>query len=276
MTSRTVLITGASDGIGAAAARALHDRGDRVVVIGRSPGKTRAVAESIGADHLLADFARLDEVRALAETLIDRYPQIDVLANNAGGIMGDRTETIDGHELTFQVNHLAPFLLTTLLLPRLIESKARVIQTSSVAHRLYSSFDLDDLDARKGYRAERAYGDAKLANILFTRELHRRFHGEGLSATAFHPGIVATGFSSGSKSGLRMLYGTVLSRFIASPEKGADTLVWLATEPERDDGTGWTSGGYYAKRTPAKESKDAADPAKAAELWRLSEEMVAP
>lgn len=272
MASRTVVITGASDGIGAAAARALTERGDRVVVVGRSPDKTRAVAESIGAAHLLADFSRLDEVRELAATLLDRYPSIDVLANNAGGIMGDRTDTVDGHELTFQVNHLAPFLLTTLLLPRLLESRARVIQTSSVAHRLYSSLDLSDLDARKGYRAERAYGDAKLANILFTRELHRRFHPQGLDAMAFHPGVVATSFSSGSTSALRFLYGTVLSRFIASPAKGADTLVWLATAPEGD---GWASGGYYAKRTPAKESKDASDPAKAAELWRLSEQMVA-
>ncbi len=271
MTTRTVVITGASDGIGAAAARALSERGDRVVVVGRSAEKTRAVAESIGADHLLADFSRLDEVRTLAAALLERYPSIEVLANNAGGLMGDRTETVDGHELTLQVNHLAPFLLTTLLLPRLIESRARVIQTSSVAHRLYSRLDLADLDARASYRAERAYGDAKLANILFTRELHRRFHDQGISATAFHPGVVATGFSSGSKSGLRFLYGTVLSRFILSPEKGADTLIWLATAPEGD---GWESGGYYVKRKPAKESKDAADPAKAAELWRLSEQMV--
>jgi len=272
MASRTVVITGASDGIGAAAARALAAGGDRVVVVGRSPEKTRAVAESIGADQLLADFSRLDDVRELASTLLDRYPAVDVLANNAGGLMGDRTETVDGHELTFQVNHLAPFLLTSLLLPRLIESRARIIQTSSVAHRLYSALDLADLDARTSYRAERAYGNAKLANILFTRELHRRFHAQGISATAFHPGVVATGFARGSKSGLRLLYGTVLNRFIASPAKGADTLVWLATAPE---GEGWTSGGYYARRKPGKESKDAGDAAKAAELWRLSEQMVA-
>ena len=271
MPGKTIVITGASVGIGAAAARELTRRGETVVLVGRSPEKTRTIADELGAEFHLADFAELDQVRGLAATLLERHPRIDVLANNAGGIMGDRAETVDGHELTFQVNHLAPFLLTTLLADRLVESGATVIATSSVAHRLYSDLDLDDLDARRRYSPERAYGNAKLANILFTRELHRRYHPRGLSAAAFHPGVVATGFSSGSSSTLRFLYGTVLSRFIASPEKGASTLVWLAETPS---GTAWQSGGYFAKSKPARLKKGVDDPALAAALWERSEAML--
>jgi NAD(P)-dependent dehydrogenase (short-subunit alcohol dehydrogenase family) len=270
-TGRTVVITGASDGIGAAAARELHRRGDTVVVVGRSAEKTATVAAEIGADSFTADFARLDDVRTLASELLARYPRIDVLANNAGGLMGPREETVDGHEKTFQVNHLAPFLLTMLLADRLAESGASVIATSSVAHRLYSDFDIDDLESRRRYRPELAYGNAKFANILFTRELNKRFGDRGISAAAFHPGVVATSFSAGSSSGLRLMYRSFLSRFILSPEKGADTLVWLATTTP---GADWSSGGYYAKREPARLKKGADDPALAAALWDRSSAMV--
>ena len=149
MSERTIVITGASDGIGAAAARALAASGDRVVIVGRSPQKTEAIAAELGADHFIADFTRLADVRALAAELLRRYPRIDVLANNAGGIMGARELTADGHEKTLQVNHLAPFLLTTLLMDRLIESRASVINTSSAANR-FGRLNLDDLgNARK-------------------------------------------------------------------------------------------------------------------------------
>jgi NAD(P)-dependent dehydrogenase (short-subunit alcohol dehydrogenase family) len=270
MAGKIIVITGASDGIGAAATRALSER-HTVVVVGRSPEKTRTVAEAVGATWLLSDFSALDDVRDLAATLLERYERIDVLANNAGGIMGPRTETVDGHELTFQVNHLAPFLLTNLLLPRLLESRASVIATSSIAHR-YSSLDLDDLDARAGYRPERAYGDAKLANILFTRELHRRFHEQGLSAASFHPGAVSTGFAAQSNSALRMLYTTVLSKLLRTPEQGAETLVWLAGGTP---GVDWRSGDYFVKRAPAAIKRGAEDPALARGLWERSEAMVA-
>ncbi|WP_382305152.1 SDR family NAD(P)-dependent oxidoreductase [Herbiconiux sp. UC225_62] len=271
MAGRTIVITGASDGIGAAAARALSRQGDEVVVVGRSAEKTAAVAAELGADSFTADFARLDDVRELATQLLTRYPRIDVLANNAGGLMGPREETVDGHEKTFQVNHLAPFLLTMLLADRLAESRGTVIATSSVAHRLYSDFDIDDLESRRHYRPELAYGNAKLENILFTRELHKRFHDRGISAAAFHPGVVATSFSAGSRSGLRLMYRSVLNRFILPPEKGADTLVWLATTKP---GSTWQSGGYYAKRKPARLKKGADDPALAAALWDRSSAMV--
>ena len=270
MTDRTIIITGASDGIGAAAARAFTAGGDRVVVVGRSPEKTAAVAESIGADSFIADFARLQDVRDLAAALLERYPRIDVLANNAGGIMGDRKMTVDGNEKTFQVNHLAPFLLTSLLRDRLVESRATVINTSSAANR-FSTLKIDDLDLSSGYSSTAAYGNGKLANILFTRELHRRYNGAGISTAAFHPGVVATNFSAGSTTVMRHLYQTLLSRLLLTPEKGADTMIWLANgTPGRD----WTSGEFYTKRKVSKANPQAYDAELAARLWDRSAELV--
>jgi NAD(P)-dependent dehydrogenase (short-subunit alcohol dehydrogenase family) len=267
---RTIIITGGSDGIGAAAARALSRAGASVVIVGRSAAKTAAIAAELGADSFTADFGSLDEVRALAATLLERYPRIDVLANNAGGIMGKRVLTVDGHEKTFQVNHLAPFLLTTLLTDRLLESHARVINTASVANSVYARFDIDDLDGTTKYSPNRAYGNAKLANILFTRQLHHRYHEQGLATAAFHPGVVATSFSANSTSVMRFLYQTPLKRMLITPEQGADTLVWLASAPLNE----WISGEYYDKRLVAKANKLAYDPALAAALWEKSEAMV--
>ncbi|MEV0627554.1 SDR family NAD(P)-dependent oxidoreductase [Nonomuraea wenchangensis] len=271
MAAKTVIVTGASDGIGRAAARILHERGARVVLVGRSPGKTEALAGELGADFHVADFARLAEVRALAETLLERHPVIDVLANNAGGIMGSRRLTADGHETTFQVNHLAPFLLTTLLLPRLVESGATVINTSS-ALNLSARLDLDDLDAERRYSGTRAYSGSKLANILFTRELQRRHGPAGISAASFHPGVVATNFADGTDSVARLTYRSPLKRLMLTPEQGADTLVWLATTPP---GEGWEPGGHYAKRRPAPTHRLAGDPEAARLLWERSEAMLA-
>ena len=272
MTERTIVITGASDGIGAAAARALSQSGDRVVIVGRSPAKTAAVAEALGADFLVADFASLDEVRTLASELQERYPRIDVLANNAGGIMGERDTTVDGCEKTFQVNHLAPFLLTTLLMERLVASQARVINTSSAANLLFGKIDLDDLQAETRYSANKAYGDAKLANILFTRELHRRYNDQGLTTAAFHPGVVATSFSTGSTTLMRLTYQTPLKRLLLGADQGADTLVWLATAKP---GADWASGEYYEKRRIQKANKQAYDAQLAADLWERSSTLVA-
>lgn len=268
---RTIVITGASDGIGAAAARSLHSLGNRVVVVGRSPEKTAAVARELGADYLLADFARLDDVRTLAQTLLERYPRIDVLANNAGGIMAKRADTVDGHEKTLQVNHLAPFLLTNLLMDRLVESQASVINTSSVANSIFARFSIEDLEAHRKYTPNRAYGNAKLANILFTRELDARFGTAGISTAAFHPGGVATSFASESTSMMRLMYRSVLNRFLISPDEGARTLVWLATA---EPGTQWQSGKYYYKCRISTANKDAYDAALSSRLWEESERMV--
>ncbi|QYF74589.1 SDR family NAD(P)-dependent oxidoreductase [Cryobacterium sp. PAMC25264] len=271
MSERTIVITGASDGIGAAAARALSRAGDRVVIVGRSPEKTEAIAAELGVDHFIADFSRLDEVRTLAAELLKRYPRIDVLANNAGGIMGDRELTVDGHEKTMQVNHLAPFLLTTLLMDRLLASRAAVINTSSTANR-FGRINLDDLDNERKYSPNKAYGDAKLANILFTRELHRRYHARGLVTAAFHPGVVATSFSTDSTSLMRFIYQTALKRMLITPEKGADTLIWLASTAA---GVDWQSGEYYEKRRVHSTNSQATDAGLATALWERSADMVA-
>jgi len=273
LSARTIIITGASDGIGASAARTLAAQGENVVVVGRSAAKTAQIAGEIGADHFVADFAELAQVRRLAAELKEKYPRIDVLANNAGGIMGDRQLTVDGHEKTFQVNHLAPFLLTTELLDVLTASHTKVINTSSVANSIFARFDVDDLDAERKYSTNRAYGNAKLANILFTSELHRRYHDAGISTAAFHPGGVATNFAAESTSPMRVAYTSFLKRFMLTPEQGADTLVWLANGTP---GADWTSGGYYAKRALSKANKLAYDGALARQLWDRSEAMVAP
>ncbi|WGW11305.1 SDR family NAD(P)-dependent oxidoreductase [Saxibacter everestensis] len=272
MSERTVVITGASDGIGAAAAGQLHALGFRVVVVGRSAEKSAAVAERLGADHLTADFSNLDDVRALADAINERYPRIDALLNNAGGVMGKRRHTDDGYELTLQVNHLAPFLLTNLLLGKLLASDATVVNTSSVANRVWGKININDLGNANRYTPHKAYGDAKLMNLLFTRELHRRFHQDGLNAAAFHPGVIATNFAAGSASLLRPLYrNPIAGRILGTPVQGADTMVWLTVARP---GTDWKPGEYYAGRKRARANRQADDPALAAELWDHSAAMV--
>lgn len=270
--SRTIVITGASDGIGAAAAREFKGRGERVVLVGRDPRKTEAVARELDAPFHVADYADLDQVRGLAAELYE-YPNIHVLANNAGGIMGDRTLTTDGFEKTFQVNHLGGFLLTHLLMPKLISSQASVIQTSSQAARAFSDFDIDDLQNERNYSPHKAYGNGKLANILFTRELHRRYATRGISAVAFHPGVVGTNFANETGSMLRFFYHTpvVKNLFTISPNKGARTLIWLAESTPMVD---WEPGAYYEKKKVARTSRVAYDDDVAGRLWDESLRMV--
>ncbi|MEV8000558.1 SDR family NAD(P)-dependent oxidoreductase [Pseudarthrobacter oxydans] len=270
MTPRTIVITGASDGIGAAAARTLARAGDQVVVVGRSEEKTRAIANELDADYFVSDFSELAQVRTLAAQLESDYPRIDVLANNAGGIMGKRTLTVDGNEATFQINHLAPFLLTTLLMETLAASNAKVINTSSGANS-FGKLDLFDLNAEHGYSTNRAYGTGKLANILFTSELHRRFGGQGITTAAFHPGVVRTNFAADSTSPFRHAYKTLLNRFMLTPDQGADTLLWLVNGTAGKD---WISGAYYYKRALAKANPQAYDAELARRLWEQSEELV--
>ncbi len=241
----TIVITGASDGIGAAAARALA-REHTVVIVGRSPSKTLAVARELGVEHHLCDFASLDSVRELAANLSAAHPQIDVLANNAGGVLSERRTTVDGFEATFQINHLAPFLLTSALLPSLRAGAGTVIMTASDASRV-GRLDLTNLSMTKGWSSMRAYGSAKLANICFARGLQRREGGTGVNAASFHPGIVATNF--GSTGGPRLVgwfYQSALGkRIFLTSDQGADTLVWLA---RGRPGVDWTPGAYFVKR----------------------------
>jgi NAD(P)-dependent dehydrogenase (short-subunit alcohol dehydrogenase family) len=270
MPQRNIVVTGASDGIGAAAARNLAKAGERIVVVGRSPEKTAAVAADLGADYFVCDFAELAQVRELATALRERYPRIDVLVNNAGGIMRGHELTVDGHEKTFQVNHLAPFLLTTELLDILTASRATIINTSSAANG-FGRLDLADLNSERSYSTNRAYGTAKLANILFTAELQNRYGKDGIAAAAFHPGVVATNFAADSTSWFRHAYNPVFNRFLISAEQGADTLVWLATStPGRD----WVPGAFYVKRALAKANKQAYDAGLARDFWDRSLELI--
>ena len=273
MDRKTIVITGASDGIGAAAARELKHQGHEVVLVGRSPAKTGALAAELGAPSYTSDFADLDDVRRLADELGANHPRIDVLANNAGGIMGHRSLTTDGFESTFQVNHLAPFLLTNLLLPTLTSSRATVVQTASIAARLFGHVDLDDLQLERGYSPDRAYGNGKLENILFTRELDRRHGADGIAAAAFHPGVVGTSFARDTTHPMRFLYHTpvIKNLFTISPERGAKGLVWLSTqEPGRD----WPTGEYFERNKVAKSNPQARDADLARGLWDRSAELV--
>jgi len=267
---RTIVITGGSDGIGAQAAQMVAAR-DRVIVVGRDPIKTAAVAERAGAEHLVADFAHLDEVRRLAGDLLERVESVDVLANNAGGVIGERRISDDGIEMTFQVNHLAPFLLTHLLMEPLLVGGGAVVNTSSQAHRT-ARLDLDDLsNARGRYRSGRAYGDAKLANVLHARGLHQRFHDRGLAAVSFHPGVVATSFASSSAGLFHWIYTfPPTRRLMTTAQEGGAHLAWFLDGAS--DQT-WYSGAYYDKRTLTKPSSAALDDALVDGLWQYSTEL---
>lgn len=268
-----IIITGASDGIGAASARQLKAKGRDVVVVGRSKGKTEALARELRVPFHVADYAKLSDVQRLAAEL-SAYERIAVLANNAGGIMGERQITEDGFEKTFQVNHLAPFLLTRLLIDKLIASQAKIIQTASVAANfLGSSFDLDDLNNAHKYKPDLAYGNGKLANILFTRELHRRYHDQGINSVAFHPGVVRTNFATDTTHFMRFLYHTPLKYLVTiSPESSGRRLTALI---EGTPAVDWDSGQVYNKKTLMSVNLRDEDGRIAKQLWEASDAMVA-
>lgn len=269
---RTIIITGASDGIGAAASRQLAAGDTRLILVGRSPEKTQAVAAATGAEYHLADFTRLDEVRDLAKALRGSCERIDVLANNAGGMFSGPTATPDGFEKTFQVNHLAPFLLTNLLVDRLIASGAAVINTSSIGARLFGKIDLDDLNNWQDFTPNKAYGDAKLANILFTKGLHEHFHERGLSTLAFHPGNVATNFASDTDSYFQRVYHGALKTFLISPEQGGARLRHFI---DGKPGETWKSGEYYGSpKRIGRTNRQAYDPAIVRQHWQRCTDML--
>jgi NAD(P)-dependent dehydrogenase (short-subunit alcohol dehydrogenase family) len=270
---KTVVITGASSGIGAEAARQFAALGATVAVVGRSEEKTTAVADSIGGRPHLADFTRLDDVRRLAADLLAGYEQIDILANNAGAIFMTRTISADGHELTFQVNYLAPYLLTSLLRPRLEANPAgaRVINTGSNAYK-NASLDLDDLDGtRRGRKQRQAYGESKLATILFTAELARRMEGTGLTAMAFHPGLIVTDVGRDSPFFHNLMNSWLGRRFLAGPGHGAAPLLHLATAAD----PAGLNGQYFSRfklKIPA--NAQARDPDLARQLWDRTAELI--
>jgi retinol dehydrogenase-14 len=269
---KLAVVTGASSGIGRAAAVELARRGFRVVAVGRDPRRLERVAKEMEKtsgerppDPLRADFASLAEVRRLAAELLGRHERLDVLVNNAGVVMGRRELTPDGYETTFAVNHLAPFLLTNLLLDRLKDSApARIVTTSSGAH--YSGrIDFSDLHGERSYSAWQAYCGSKLANVLFTMGLAKRLEGTRVTANCAHPGVIRSRLGRKGPLPARLAW-SALNPFFGSPKAGARVLVHLASAPEAAE----VSGEYYVgtKRRPPK-----ADEHTAERLWAISSEL---
>ena len=275
MGGKVVLITGGTSGIGKAAARALAGMGATVVITGRNEERGKRALQEIreesgndGVELILADLTVQDEVRRLAEELRERHNQLEVLVNNAGLVLSERTETPDGIETQLAINHLAPFLLTNLLLDLLKESApSRIVTVSSDAHR-WAKIDLDDLQSRKRYRGMQVYGKTKLANIMFTYELAERLEGTGVTANCMHPGGVNTNFGNNQGGPMNLLF-RIFKPFMRSPEQGADTLIYLASSPEVKGMT----GKYLADRKVKAASDAAYDETTRKRLWEASEEL---
>lgn len=277
MQGKTVLVTGANQGIGKATAIALAQQGANVVILCRNPDKGRAALADIQAasrggkaELLVADFASLADVRRAAAEFRASHQRLDVLVNNAGLYVPERRVTSDGIEETFGVNHVAPFLLTNELLDLLKASApARIVNVSSEAHR-HARMNWEDLQfASTQYKGFRAYGQSKLANVLFTYELARRLEGTGVTANALHPGVVASGFGQTYPGALSFLV-KVAKPFLLTNEQGARTSVHVASSPEVEGVT----GKYFAKCRPVRSNAVSYDQASQRKLWSLSLEMI--
>ena len=272
MVGRTVLVTGASDGIGAETAKVLAGRGATVHVTGRSLDKLRPIAAAVGTEPLVADFSRLDDVRRLAEQVAERVDTLDVLMNNAGGTFTPSKRTHDGHEPNFQVNHLAPFLLTNMLRPALAaDGGSTVVNTSSIGN-LVGRIVLDDLDYEHRRALEfPAYGTGKLMNILFTRGIAERWSDDGVISVAVHPGPVGSSFGRDSWL-VGLLYRTPLKRLatISVPEGAAPLIALAERGPDPD-----INGRYFSRFTPdGRENKQAGDRSLIDGLWERSAGLV--
>lgn len=277
MTGRVVLVTGATSGIGRATAAGLAALGAHVGIVGRDRDRAEAAASAIRAaspaayvDAFVADLSAQVQVRRLAAEVLATYPRLHVLVNNVGGFWATRHVTADGLEHTFAVNHLAPFLLTRLLLPRLEESgQARIVTVASGAHTL-GRIDFDDLLGEHDYSGSRAYNQSKLANLLFTYELARRLGSSPVTANALHPGMVRTGFGAEDQQAAWKVVAPIVRPFLRRPARGALTSIYLAASPEVEGITGV----YFADRRPKQSSPLSRDAALAARLWDASNDLV--
>jgi len=282
MTGKVCLVTGATSGIGAVTAEALARRGATVCVVGRDREKGESTVERIRRDagnpsveFFRADLSSQADVRRLADEFRGRHSRLDVLVNNAGGMFLDRRESVDGIEMTFALNHLAYFLLTNLLLDLLKASApSRVVSVSSDAHRWPRRIDLVDYQGRRRYGGLRTYGQSKLANVLFTRELASRLEGTGVTANALHPGFVAPSFfgAGGMHGPMGRLMGLGARLFAISPEEGAKTTIYLATAPEVEG----VAGQYFYRCKPITPSSAARNFDAGRRLWELSDELTRP
>lgn len=276
LTGRNIVVTGGTGGIGNATAAGLAALGARVAIVGRDRARAEAAAEelrrrssNVEIDVFEADLSSQAQVRGLAADLREHYPRLDLLVNNVGGFWAHRHVTEDGLELTFALNHLAPFLLTNLLIDRMIaQGAARIVNVTSSAESL-GRIDFDDLQGAERYSGQRAYNQSKLANVLFTYELARRLNGTGVTANVVHPGVTRTAFGAEDQMRLFAATGGIARPFMRSPERGADTVVWAASSPELDG----VIGGYFHDRRPKRSSPRSHDEATAQRLWRVSEEL---
>ncbi len=280
MDGKICLVTGANQGIGKETALALARMGATVVMVARDPAKGEAALADVrsrsGNDNvslMIADLASLESIRALAKNFRAEHTKLHVLVNNAGAYNTVRTTTKDGFETTFGVNHLAYFLLTELLLDLLKASApSRIISVSSTAH-VGGKMNFDDLQGEQNYGGARAYGQSKLANVLFTYELARRLEGTGVTANTLHPGVVRTGFGKNNGGVVGPIFAiaqTVARPFFISPEQGAATTIYLASSPEVEGVT----GKYFAKSRDVPSNAVSYDVATQQRLWAMSEEMV--
>jgi len=276
---KVILLTGATEGIGLAAAHELAGRGAQLTLVARNKEKGERVLAELKAESgneklelFIADMSKRADVRALAEQFRARHDRLDVLANNAGAVFTQRQLSPDGLEMTFALNHLGYFLLTSLLLDLIKKTpNARVVSTSSGAHQM-GKIDFDDIARREnGYSGWSAYGASKLANILFTRELARRLDGTSATANCLHPGFVQTRFALNNEGLIKGAVKLGAALFARSPRKGAETLLWLATSPEAAK----FNGEYFHDRKVAGTNKAAKDDALAAKLWEFSEKLCA-
>jgi len=277
MAGKSVLITGGTGGIGRATAIGLARMGARVGITGRDPTRTEQAAAGIrsasgnpAVDAFAADMTSQAEIRRLAAAVLEACPRLDVLVNNAGGSWAHRHVTADGLERTFALNHLAPYLLTNLVLDRLKASApSRVVTVASGAHAR-GRIDFDDLQGERAYSANRAYSQSKLANILFSNELARRLEGTGVTANSLHPGVVATNFGAEDQARFFTLMKRLVFPLLKTPEQGAQTSIYVASSPELNGVTGQ----YFANRKPKRASKAAYDLHVAGRLWQVSSELV--